>query len=113
MFAASFELFFCFFLVLLSRSALLTIEDLSNVVDLSEFASCIIHPIVRVLEVAAIRSQAMDTLCSVVLVLGQKYCYFIPLVGKVGTTVLAMVTAFFSHLFLNWWQKDASTFTLL
>eukprot|EP00117_Sycon_ciliatum_P040328 scpid3818/ scgid5118/ Serine/threonine-protein kinase mTOR; FK506-binding protein 12-rapamycin complex-associated protein 1; FKBP12-rapamycin complex-associated protein; Mammalian target of rapamycin; Mechanistic target of rapamycin; Rapamycin target protein 1 len=65
------------------KKALETLNALFLVVDLSEFASCIIHPIVRILDVAALRSLAMATLCSMVLVLGQKYTYFIPLISRV------------------------------
>ena len=58
-------------------------DILSDSVDFTDFASCIIHPIVRVLDCQALRLTAMDTLSSLVLLLDQKFTFFIPLVNKV------------------------------
>ena len=64
--------------------ALETIEKLSQTVDFSDFASQIIHAIVVVLDTSSeLRPVAMDTLCSLMTQLGQRYKLFIPMVKKV------------------------------
>ncbi|XP_015759867.1 PREDICTED: serine/threonine-protein kinase mTOR-like [Acropora digitifera] len=66
------------------RCALETLERLSESLDLTDFASRIIHPIIRTLDSCPeLRSTAMDTLCSLVFQLGKKYSTFIPTVNKV------------------------------
>lgn len=65
-------------------TALETIDILSESLDFSEFAARIIHPLVRTLDTTPeLRSQAMDTLCAMVVQLGKKYKIFLPLVTKV------------------------------
>ncbi|XP_064459506.1 serine/threonine-protein kinase mTOR-like [Ornithodoros turicata] len=65
-------------------TALETIDVLSESLDFSEFASRIIHPLVRTLDTTPeLSSQAMDTLCALVIQLGKKYKIFIPMVAKV------------------------------
>lgn len=64
--------------------ALETVHHLAEILDLTDFATRIIHPIVRVLESSPdLRIPAMQTLCSMVLQLNKKYKVFIPLVQKV------------------------------
>jgi len=66
------------------RCALETLDRLSESLDLTDFASRIIHPIIRTLDSCPeLRSTAMDTLCSLVFQLGKKYSTFIPTVNKV------------------------------
>ena len=66
------------------RTALETIEKLSQTVDFSDYASQIIHAVVAVLETTSdLRSVAMDVLCSLMTQLGQRYKIFIPMVKKV------------------------------
>lgn len=71
------------------RLALKTVEILTDSLDLSDFASKIIHPIVRLLDSSRERmlpleltKQAMATLCSLVAQLGKKYRIFKPMVHK-------------------------------
>lgn len=66
--------------------ALETIHHLAGILDLTDYASRIIHAIVRVLDNNPdLRIHAMQTLCSLVLQLNKKYKVFIPLVQKVIT----------------------------
>jgi len=61
-----------------------TIDKLTDTLDFSDFASQIIHSIVRVLESSfELRQTAMTTLCSLVVQLESKYNLFIPMVKKV------------------------------
>lgn len=75
--------------VFLRRLALKTVERLTDHLDLSDFASKIIHPIIRLLDSrdtilpAPLCKQAMATLCSLVTQLGKKYRIFIPMVQKI------------------------------
>ncbi len=66
------------------KQALETIERLSDVLDFSEFASRIIHPLVRCLDsTPELRATAMDTLSALVCQLGKKYVIFVPMVHKI------------------------------
>ncbi|KAJ8022045.1 Serine/threonine-protein kinase mTOR [Holothuria leucospilota] len=68
------------------KTALETIDKLSDTLDFTDFASRIIHPLVRTLDsTPELRGPAMDTLSSVVLQLGRKFMIFIPMVHKVLT----------------------------
>ena len=66
------------------KQALETIERLTEVLDFSDFASRIIHPLVRCLETTPeLRMTAMDTLSALVYQLGKKYLIFVPMVHKI------------------------------
>ncbi|XP_032242839.2 serine/threonine-protein kinase mTOR [Nematostella vectensis] len=66
------------------KCALETLDRLSESLDLTDFASRIIHPIVRTLDSCSeLRGTAMDTLSSLVFQLGKRYSTFIPTVNKV------------------------------
>jgi len=66
------------------RVALETVDHLSDTLDFTDFASRIVHPLVRTLDSCPeLRSTAMETLCALVVQLGRKYQIFIPLVQKV------------------------------
>lgn len=66
------------------RDALQTIDIFTETLELTEYASRIIQPLVRVLDTQPeLRSQAMDTLTALVAQLGKKYQIFIPMVHKV------------------------------
>lgn len=68
------------------RAALETIDRFSDTLDLTDFASRIIHPLVRTLDTQPeLHDTAMDVLCSLVMQLGQKFSIFIPMVTKVMT----------------------------
>lgn len=72
--------------IIVQRLALETIDHLSETLDLTEYASRIIHPLVRTLDnTPDLRSVCMDTLCALVLQLGKKYQIFIPMVCKIIT----------------------------
>lgn len=66
------------------RTALETVDLISDTLDLSDFASRIIQPLVRCLEnTPELRQSAMETLSSLVAQLGKKYVIFVPMVQKV------------------------------
>lgn len=66
------------------RTALETVDLISDTLDLSDFASRIIQPLVRCIEnTSELRPVAMETLASLVAQLGKKYLIFIPMVQKV------------------------------
>uniref|UniRef100_A0A8D9ABA5 Serine/threonine-protein kinase TOR n=1 Tax=Cacopsylla melanoneura TaxID=428564 RepID=A0A8D9ABA5_9HEMI len=66
------------------RVAMETIDHLSDTLDFTDFASRIIHPLVRSLDTCSeCRHTAMETLCALVLQLGRKYRIFVPLVSRV------------------------------
>ncbi|XP_064598762.1 serine/threonine-protein kinase mTOR-like [Liolophura sinensis] len=66
------------------RISLETIDKLTDSLDLTDFASRIIHPLARTIDsVPELRGSAMDTLCSLVMQLGQKFTIFIPMVNRV------------------------------
>ena len=70
--------------VIVRRGALETVDHLADCLDFTDFASRIIHPLVRTLDTCPeLRATAMDTLCALVVQLGRKYHIFIPLVHKV------------------------------
>ncbi|KAH1016334.1 serine/threonine-protein kinase Tor isoform X2 [Dendroctonus ponderosae] len=67
-----------------SKQALETIDQLAEVIDLSDYISRITHPLVRTIDKnPELRDTAMDTLCSLVTQLGRKFCIFVPMVQKV------------------------------
>ncbi|KAL9903155.1 serine/threonine-protein kinase Tor [Glossina fuscipes fuscipes] len=69
-----------------SLVALETIDSLAWILDFTDFASRIIHPLVRVLDSEPeLRDQAMSTLCSLVIQLGKRYLVFAPLVNRTVT----------------------------
>lgn len=66
------------------RIALETVDKLTLTLDLTEFASRIIHPLVRTLDsVPELQTAAMDTLCAMVMQMGPKFTIFIPMVQRV------------------------------
>ncbi|KAK2504284.1 hypothetical protein MC885_005935, partial [Smutsia gigantea] len=66
------------------KAALETVDRLTESLDFTDYASRIIHPIVRTLDQSPeLRPTAMDTLSSLVFQLGKKYQIFIPMVNKV------------------------------
>ncbi|XP_045913264.1 serine/threonine-protein kinase mTOR isoform X2 [Micropterus dolomieu] len=66
------------------KVALETLDRLTESLDFTDYASRIIHPIVRTLDsTPELRSTSMDTLSSLVFQLGKKYQIFIPMVNKV------------------------------
>lgn len=72
----SHAVFVCLFFLLWSlpcRVALETLDRLTESLDFTDYASRIIHPIVRTLDgTPELRSTAMDTLSSLVFQLGKK-----------------------------------------
>ena len=72
------------------RCALETLDRLGESLDLTDFASRIIHPIIRTLDSCPeLRTTAIDTLCSLVFQLGKQYSTFIPTVNKVQSELLS------------------------
>ncbi|KAJ6656782.1 hypothetical protein lerEdw1_003113 [Lerista edwardsae] len=70
--------------LLARKAALETVDRLTESLDFTDYASRIIHPIVRTLDQSPeLRTPAMDTLSSLVFQLGKKYQIFIPMVNKV------------------------------
>lgn len=69
--------------LLVCKTALETVDVLSDSLNFSDLASRIIHPLVRVLDNSPdLRPVAMETLCALVNQLGKKYSIFIPLVHR-------------------------------
>ena len=70
-------------ILILFRAALETIDRLTDSLDLTDYGSRIIHPLVRTLDTSSeLRQTAMDTLSALVMQLGKKYQIFIPMVNK-------------------------------
>ncbi|OXA52223.1 Serine/threonine-protein kinase mTOR [Folsomia candida] len=66
------------------RIALETIEQLSCTLNFSDFASRIVHPLVRTLDVTPeLRDNCMDTLASLVIQFGPKFQVFTPMVQRI------------------------------
>jgi serine/threonine-protein kinase mTOR len=67
------------------KTAIETIGRLSRRVNISEFASKIIHPLARVLagNDNSLKQTALDTLSALVFQLGEDYIHFIPTINKV------------------------------
>ena len=54
------------------KGSLQCVENLSQCLDFSEYASLVVHPLIRCLDKHAdVRQQAMDTLASIVAQLGR------------------------------------------
>ncbi|KAI9893709.1 MAG: phosphatidylinositol kinase- protein kinase tor1 [Vezdaea aestivalis] len=70
------------------KVAIETIGKLSKQVNISDYASKILHPLARVLASAelSLRQAAMDTVCALIFQLGRDYMHFIPTIGKVLET---------------------------
>jgi FKBP12-rapamycin complex-associated protein len=67
------------------KTAMETIGRLSRRVNISEFASKIIHPLSRVLAGTdnSLKQTALDTLSALIFQLGEDYVHFIPTINKV------------------------------
>ncbi|KAG9508887.1 Serine/threonine-protein kinase mTOR, partial [Fragariocoptes setiger] len=66
------------------KTALETIEIFAETLDISEFATRIIHPLIRVLDYEPeLRPHAMDALSAMAQQLGQTFALFVPTVHKV------------------------------
>ncbi len=68
----------------LRKSAIETVGKLSSMVNLNDYASKIIHPLIRVLSSGepSLRVAALDTLCALMLQLGRDYLHFEYTVNK-------------------------------
>ncbi|XP_076064565.1 serine/threonine-protein kinase Tor isoform X2 [Oratosquilla oratoria] len=66
------------------RSALETVDHFSDYLDLSDYTSKIIHPLLRTLDTCPeLRYQAMDLLCALATQLGRSYECFVPGVHRI------------------------------
>lgn len=66
------------------RLALETVGHLADHLDLTEYASRILHPLVRTLDnTPSLQMTAMDTLTALVRQLAHHYTIFIPMVNRV------------------------------
>ncbi|KAJ7237528.1 atypical/PIKK/FRAP protein kinase [Mycena haematopus] len=70
--------------VALRKEAIFTINRLSRVVNFSDHASRIVHPLMRILErgVNELRVAVLDTLCSLIAQLGSDFVIFVPTINK-------------------------------
>ncbi|KAJ6493204.1 phosphatidylinositol 3-kinase [Mycena sanguinolenta] len=70
--------------VALRKKAILTIDRLSRVINFSDHASRIVHPLMRILErgVTELRVAVLDTLCSLIVQLGSDFVIFVPTINK-------------------------------
>ncbi|XP_074653906.1 serine/threonine-protein kinase mTOR-like [Tubulanus polymorphus] len=65
------------------RTALETIDRLTDNLDMTDYSSRIIHPLVRTIDTCPeLRITCMDTLSSLVIQLGKRYQIFLPMVNK-------------------------------
>lgn len=65
------------------RIAIETIDQLSGTLNVSDFASRIIHPLVRILDTTPeLRDNVMDTLATLVIQFGTKFEVFIPMIQQ-------------------------------
>ncbi len=70
--------------MIVRRAALECVDHLADSLDFSEYASLLVHPLVRCIDQTPdLRAYAMETLASIVAQLGKKYAIFIPMVQKV------------------------------
>ncbi|KAI9793200.1 MAG: phosphatidylinositol kinase- protein kinase tor1 [Peltula sp. TS41687] len=67
------------------KQAIETIGKLSRQVNISDFASRIIHPLTRVLSSGEqqLRQPALDTICALIFQLGRDYLHYVPMMKKV------------------------------
>lgn len=66
------------------KTAIETVDILSENLDLTEYAALILHPLVRVIDTEdQLQDVAMDALCAVAYQLGPLFQIFIPVVNKV------------------------------
>ncbi|KAJ6556571.1 phosphatidylinositol 3-kinase [Mycena vulgaris] len=70
--------------VALRSKAIGTIDKLSKVVNFSDHASRIVHPLMRILErgVHELRMAVLNTLCSLIVQLGSDFVIFVPTISK-------------------------------
>ena len=70
----------------LRKKAIQTIEGLTRRVNFSDYASRIIHPLIRVLGQAnnELKHAVIETLCALLIQLGSDYAIFVPTVNKVS-----------------------------
>ncbi|KAF7308508.1 Serine/threonine-protein kinase TOR [Mycena chlorophos] len=68
----------------LRKKAIVTVDKLSKVVNFSDHASRIVHPLMRILErgVNDLRIAVLDTLCSLMVQLGSDFVIFVPTINK-------------------------------
>jgi FKBP12-rapamycin complex-associated protein len=66
------------------KAAVTTIGGLAKRVNLSEYASRIVHPLVRALPSGSneFKTAVMDTMCTLVFQLGSDFAIFVPMVKK-------------------------------
>lgn len=71
--------------VSIRKQAIETIGKFSRQVNISDFASRIIHPLARVLSSSEpqLRQPALDTLCALIFQLGRDYIHYVPMMKKV------------------------------
>ncbi|KAI9656704.1 MAG: phosphatidylinositol kinase- protein kinase tor1 [Trizodia sp. TS-e1964] len=67
------------------KQAIETIGKLSRKVNISDYASKIIHPLSRLLasNETALKPAALETLCALIFQLGRDYLHYIPMINKV------------------------------
>ncbi|KAI9850778.1 MAG: phosphatidylinositol kinase- protein kinase tor1 [Thelocarpon superellum] len=70
------------------KQAIETVGKLSRQVNISDYASKIIHPLSRVLTAGdpTLRQAALDTLCALIFQLGRDYLHYVPTIHKVLVT---------------------------
>ena len=67
------------------KAAVTTVGGLAKRVNLSEYASRIVHPLIRALPAGSneFKNAVMDTMCTLVFQLGSDFAIFVPMVKKV------------------------------
>ena len=71
--------------VSIRKQAIETVGKLSRQVNISDYASKIIHPLARVLSGGdpILKQAALDTLCALIFQLGRDYLHYVPMINKV------------------------------
>ncbi|XP_050412148.1 serine/threonine-protein kinase mTOR [Patella vulgata] len=66
------------------KLALETIDRLTDSLDLTDYASKLIHPLARTIDsTPQLQNTAMNTMCALVVQLGHKFMIFVPMMNKV------------------------------
>ena len=81
------------------RQAIETIGKLSRQVNVSDFASRIIHPLTRVLSTGepVLKQAALDTMCALIFQLGRDFVHYVPMVNKVRPQFSLSLYPYISH----------------
>lgn len=83
-----------------AKSAIEAIGKISRQVNISEFASQIIHPLAKILASPepSLKQSALDTLCALIYQMGPDFLNFVPMLNKVSSLISVEYLLTFSRL---------------